>query len=108
MAQGNGETVLIVEDDAGVARLQQRRLERVGYRTASVGTPEEAVARLRQGGVDLVLLDYRLPGGLTGLDVYAQFKATGCDAPVIMVTGFSDEVVVIQALRAGVRDFVTK
>jgi PAS domain S-box-containing protein len=100
--------VLIVEDDPGVARLQQRRLERAGYTVVSVGTAEEGMLKLAQGGVELVLLDYRLPGGRTGLDVYAAMQAAGHDLPVIIVTGFSEEATVIKALRAGVRDFVTK
>lgn len=108
MVGGKGGTILIVEDDPGVARLQQRRLERAGYTVVSAGTAEEGMQKARQGGVELVLLDYRLPGDRTGLDVYAQLKATGHDVPVILVTGFSDEATVIQALRAGVRDFVTK
>src|SRR5688572_30273803 len=108
MADGRGVTILIVEDDPGVARLQQRRLERAGYCVVSAGTAEETMERVRQGGVELVLLDYRLPGDRTGLDLYAQLKAAGHDLPVILVTGFGDEAIVIQALRAGVRDFVSK
>jgi PAS domain S-box-containing protein len=108
MALEKNGTVLIVEDDEGVARLQQRRIERAGHNVSTAGTIEEAMAKIKAGGVLLILLDYRLPGERTGLDVYAQLKATGHDIPVIMVTGYGDEATVIQALRAGVRDFVTK
>ena len=58
--------------------------------------------------MDLILLDYRLPGGVDGLDFFTQVQAAGFDLPVILVTGFSNEATVIRALRAGVRDFVTK
>lgn len=108
MVHDRGGVVLIVEDDAGVARLQQRRLERAGYEVVVAGTAEEGLRRLEQGGVDLVLLDYRLPGDRTGLEIYAQLKEAGYDLPVILVTGFSEEAMVVRALRAGVRDFVTK
>ena len=108
MVYERDDVVLIVEDDAGVARLQQRRLERAGYQVFVAGTAEEGLCRLEQGGVDLVLLDYRLPGERTGLEVYAQLKEAGHDLPVILVTGFSEEAMVVRALRAGVRDFVTK
>jgi signal transduction histidine kinase len=101
-------TILILEDDPGVARLQQLGLQRAGYEAVATGTPEEAIARVRQGGVDLLLVDYRLPGAVNGLEFHEQLRAAGFDVPVILVTGFSDDVTVIRALRAGVRDFVTK
>ncbi len=100
--------VLIVEDDGGVATLQRKRLERAGFEAVSVATAEEALRVIRQGGVELIVLDYRLPGDMTGLDFYSQLKNAGYDLPVIMVTGFSEEATVVKALRAGVRDFVSK
>src|SRR5579883_1746536 len=108
MKEGRGKTVLILEDDPGVARLQQRGLERAGYTALTAGTPGEALARVRQGGVNLLLVDFRLPGPVNGLEFYDQLKAAGYDVPVILVTGFSDDDTVVRALRAGVRDFVTK
>jgi PAS domain S-box-containing protein len=101
-------TVLVVEDDPGIAELERERLEEVGYRTVLAATADEAIAALRAHPIDLILLDYRLPGGVDGLDFYARVKAAGFDVPVILVTGFSSEATVIQALRVGVRDFVTK
>lgn len=108
MAGGSGGTVLVVEDDPGVARLQKRRLEQAGYVVRTAATADEAQAAVETDGVELMVLDYRLPGGVTGLDLYARLKAAGHDVPVILVTGFSDDATVIQALRAGVRDYVTK
>jgi len=102
------KSLLIVEDDAGAARLQQQRLERAGFKTVTATSTEQALAIVDQGGIELVVLDYRLPGSSNGLDFYAQLKAAGHDLPVIMVTGYSDEATVIRALRTGVRDFLTK
>ena len=56
------ETILILEDDEGVARLQQLRLERAGYATVVFSTAEEALRHIRAGGIDLLVLDYRLSG----------------------------------------------
>ena len=102
------ETVLILEDDPGVARLQRLRLERAGYTVVAVTTPAEALARLRVGEVDLLVLDNRLDGGEEGLGFYTRLKADGLDLPVILVTGYSDDATIVRALRAGVRDYVFK
>jgi diguanylate cyclase (GGDEF)-like protein/PAS domain S-box-containing protein len=101
------DTILIVEDDLGVATLERRRLERDGYAVVCATTAKEALGCVEQGGVKLVLLDQGLPDA-TGLEFYERLKASGYDLPVIMVTGLSDEATVVEALRAGVRDFVTK
>ena len=108
MGPSTRATVLVVEDDEGIAELERGRLEEAGYQVEVAGTAESAFSVLTTRPVDLVLLDYRLPDGRDGLDFYARVKTAGLDPPVVLVTGFSDEATVIQALRAGVRDFVTK
>jgi two-component system cell cycle sensor histidine kinase/response regulator CckA len=102
------ETILVVEDDPGLARLQKIRLERSGFTTLIAGTFEEALEAVRNHPIDLVLLDFQLPGGHTGLDVQTALTTAGFAIPVVVVTGHHDEATVIKALRAGVRDFVTK
>ncbi len=99
MNEGKQPTILILEDDLGVARLQQHHLERAGYSVKVTGTPAEAMAHIERNGAELLLLDYRLPGQATGLDFYAHLKTSGQDLPVILVTGFSDDATVVKALR---------
>jgi PAS domain S-box-containing protein len=101
-------TILIVEDDEGVALLERRALERRGFRVSKVTTGAEALDALQNGLHDLVIMDYRLPDSTTGLDLLAKIKARGYDLPIIMVTGFSNESTAIEALRQGVRDFIPK
>jgi two-component system, cell cycle sensor histidine kinase and response regulator CckA len=108
MVAKHRERILVVEDDEGVASLERRHLERAGYEVCLAGTAQEALNHLGQLRVDLIVLDYRLPGNLDGLAFYNQVKAAGYDLPVILVTAFSTEATVIQALRLGVRDFVSK
>ncbi|MEW6353509.1 MAG: ATP-binding protein [Pseudomonadota bacterium] len=100
--------ILVVEDDNGIAALERRRLERAGNTVVTADTPDAAMEEIKRGDVELILLDYMLPGGLTGLEFYEQIKAAGYHVPVIMVTGLSDEATIVKALRAGVHDFVTK
>ncbi len=108
MAEGRRGTVLIVEDDPGIARLEALRLGRAGYEVAQAATAEEAMAAVRRGGIDLIVLDQRLRGDVSGLDFYGQLRAAGHDTPAILVTGLGDEETLIRAIRAGLRDFVPK
>jgi two-component system cell cycle sensor histidine kinase/response regulator CckA len=100
--------ILIVEDDQGVAVLERRQLERAGHQVIHVASAEEAAGALAEQHPDLLLLDYRLPSGVDGLAFLRQIREAGHDVPVILVTGFGNEALVIQAMRSGVRDFVTK
>src|SRR5690242_10904561 len=108
MGREKPATVLIVEDDEGLARLQRRRLERAGYEVACAANAADGLARARQGGVDLVVLDQNLPGGTSGLELYRQLKEAGYGVPAILVTALNDETIVLRALRAGVNDFLPK
>ena len=99
-------TVLVVEDDPGVATLERKRLERAGYVVRVAGSAAEALERLREEHVHLIVLDNRLPEGVEGLNFYADLKAKGIDILVIVVTGDSSEAVAIKAVRAQVRDYV--
>ena len=108
MGEGQQQTILIVEDDPGVASLEKKRLERARFSVVTAANPAEAMQRLRQHRIALMLIDYRLPGEIDGLTFYDQVKAAGYDLPVILVTGFGSEATAIRALRGGVRDFVIK
>ncbi len=108
MAGESKATVLVVEDDPGVSRLLVLRLERAGYHALVATTAAEALDRIRAEAVDLLLLDQQLPGGVTGLELFAQVRQAGFDVPAILVTGFTADTIVLQSLRAGVFDFVPK
>jgi signal transduction histidine kinase len=108
MSGGGKARILIVEDDLCVAQLQCRRLESAGYEVVVVATAPEALECARSGQVDLAILDYCLRGGITGLNLFEQFKSADLRLPVIIVTAFSEEGTIIKALRAGVSDFVPK
>ena len=99
--------ILIVEDDRGIALLQRRRLERAGFHVELATDVDTALSMLSRGGIALVLLDYRL-GETTGLDLHRRMKASGVEAPVILVSGAMEDATIVEALRAGIRDIVVK
>ncbi len=103
-----GGTILVLEDDPGIAHLERARLRRAGYDVEVAATAEEARQFIERGGVDLMVLDYRLKGTSNGLDLHNQLREAGLGVPSVLVTGFNDEALLAQALRAGVRDFIPK
>ena len=102
------ETILVVEDDAKTVRLEKRCLEAAGYTVLTAAHTDDAKKILGQGGIDLLVLDYGFPGGETGLAFFKTLRSSGFSLPVIMVTGLANEAIIIEALRAGVSDFITK
>lgn len=99
--------VLYIDDDAGLARLVQKALERRGYIVEFASNGEDGLARIREGGIDVVALDHYLPGG-TGLDVLAQIAGLEDRPAVVYVTGTVETAVAVAALKAGAADYVLK
>ncbi len=102
------ETVLIIEDDPGVARLESLHLRRAGFAVEHAINAVDGMQALRRGNVDLIVLDQNLQEGLSGLDFFEQLRASGDPTPAILVTGLSDERTLIRAVRGGLSDFVPK
>ena len=107
-APGHQGTILVLEDDPGIGRLQRLQLERAGYRVELASNTAEAREKLADGRIELLVLDYKLAEATNGLEFYRTLQHEGSDVPAILVTGFGDEARVIEAMRAGVRDFVSK
>jgi two-component sensor histidine kinase len=99
--------VLYVDDDPGLARLVQKTLEPRGYAFEHVTSASDAIARLAQGGIDVVALDHHMPD-LNGLDILPQIVALPDAPPVVYVTGSEDSRVAVAALKAGAIDYVWK
>lgn len=97
-------SLLVVEDDADQRFLIERRLQDMDVDVRMAATGEEALGSLN--GVDIVLLDYRLPD-MTGLEALEAIRRA--DGPsVMMVTGMGSESVAVEAMRSGAIDYVAK
>ena len=107
-AHENHFPVLILDDDEATLALERRILERAGFSVISAATAAEARQAVLAGRVALLVLDYRLGHVTSGIDFFRELRAEGRNLPAIMVTSFSDESKVIEALRAGIRDVVPK
>jgi two-component system phosphate regulon response regulator PhoB len=102
-------TVLMVDDDEPLVGLVRLSLQRAGHRVLAASGADEAMVLLRQGGVDLLLLDIQLPGlsGLEFLDLLKKDPAT-LRLPVILLTSRNEEKTRVHALKGGADDYVTK
>ncbi len=100
-------SVLIVEDDTGLADLYLHTLRECGIDCHVATTAAECHAYLRQQRPDLLLLDYSLPDqpALTLVDQLAEAHRL---PPFIVVTGHGDERVAVQAMKRGARDYLIK
>jgi DNA-binding response OmpR family regulator len=98
--------VMVVEDEAAVARGVQFALEREGYTVSVVPTGEEAVERFNELAPDLVLLDVRLPG-IDGFEVCRRLRRES-RAPILFLTARADEVDKVVGLEIGADDYVVK
>jgi len=100
-------SVLIVDDEAGMRNFLTKVLGPRCLRVESACNAEEASALLDQNHFDIVILDNIMPRK-TGLDWLKEQRKLGFFADVILITAFADLETAINALRAGVADFVLK
>ncbi|MDQ8153249.1 MAG: DUF3365 domain-containing protein [Gemmatimonadota bacterium] len=91
---GGTETILVVEDEAGVRSLLVRLLRRLGYTVLEASNGREALS-VWQGGsvsVDLLLTDMVMPGRMTGLELADAMRARVPGLKVIITSGYSGEL----------------
>ncbi len=100
-------TILVVDDEKNIRRTLRMVLEGEGYETDEAGTAEEGLARVKEGGVDLVILDVRLPG-MSGLDALERLRALDAELPVLMISGHASVGEAVRAVQSGATDFFEK
>jgi two-component system response regulator HydG len=99
--------LLVADDDPAVRQSLERALAREGYVVVLAPDGQTALERLREGGIDLVLSDLKMPG-LTGLELLRGVRAVAPDVDVIMLTAFGTVEEAVRAMKDGARDFLTK
>ena len=100
-------TILVVDDEPGIALLCVRILEKAGYDVTSETNPSKAIEYLGQNRVDLLLVDIRMPE-VDGFDVISRAKRAQPDIAVLVMTGFGTVETAIRALRQGVDGLLLK
>jgi class 3 adenylate cyclase len=106
---GAAKRLLVVDDNELNLEMLSRRLRVRGYDVSVARSGTDALVAIRNGRFDAVLLDVVMPG-LSGLDVLRSIreKLSPADLPVIMATAQDESDKVVEALRFGANDYVTK
>src|ERR1700688_3239542 len=99
--------LLYIDDDEGLARLVDRGLTRAGFNVVHAEGGEQGLARLAQGGIDVIALDQHMPG-LDGLETLERILAIANAPPVVFVTASQDSNIAVTALKAGAADYLVK
>ena len=105
--RGQGRAVLIIDDEATLARNVAVYLERLGWATQVAGSAEEGLAQYGEFRPDVVLLDHNLPG-ISGLQALARLRAIDPQACVVLMTGFGSIDLAVSAMREGAADYLAK
>lgn len=102
-----GGHILAVEDERSIRKLLRLYLDEAGYTVTEAADGAEALAKMRTGGIDLVLLDLMIPE-IDGLEVCRRIRADHPSIPIIMLTARDDEASRVTGLEMGADDYVTK
>jgi two-component system KDP operon response regulator KdpE len=106
MADGDGQTVLLVEDEPPIRRLLRTALAAHGYRLIESTTGEDGLQQAATRLPDLIILDLGLPD-VDGVEVIRRLREWSA-TPIIVLSARGQERDKIQALEAGADDYVSK
>ena len=100
--------VFVVDDDGAVRDALKTILEDEGYETVSLASSKEFLDALESGEEPAcILADVRMPQ-MSGLDLLKTMGARGIKVPMILITGFGDIPMAVEAMKAGAADFIEK
>jgi two-component system nitrogen regulation response regulator NtrX len=101
------ESILVVDDEAGVRSSLEGILGDEGYEVTGVESGEACLVVLEARRYDLLLLDVWLPG-IDGLETLARVRTLDTEVPVVVISGHGNIETAVKAVRMGAQDFVEK
>ena len=99
--------ILVIEDEPTLSRLLTYNLSQEGYQVETAAHGGEGLQMALRREFDLIILDIMLPG-MNGFEVLTQLRKQGSVTPVIILTARTAEDEVVQGLRIGADDYITK
>ena len=107
MSESKPVRILYMEDNVGLARLLQKKLEQAGYVVDLAFDGEEGLAMYEAGSYDVLAVDQDMPVH-SGIEVIRFLASQGSLPPTIMVTGTGSEETAVKAMKLGAGDYIVK
>jgi FixJ family two-component response regulator len=102
------QVVFVIEDDPSMRTAIKRLVEAVGLSVETFGSGKEFFDHTLPDVPACLVLDVRLPGGASGLDLQREMAEREMQLPIIFITGHGDIPMSVQAMKAGAVEFLTK
>lgn len=99
--------ILVIEDEPTLARLLSYNLTQEGYDTKVIEHGSDGLQAALHQPFDLIILDIMLPG-MNGFEILSKLRQKGIKTPVIILTARNAEEEIVQGLKYGADDYITK
>ena len=84
--------ILVADDEAEQLTMQRTLLEEMGYAVVTAGSPAEALAEIERSRPDLIVVDLGLPRASDGLRLIRGIRSSGCELPLIVLSGWPEDI----------------
>jgi two-component system response regulator RegA len=101
-------TILVVDDDATFRTRLVRALSMRGFPTREAGDVDSAIARAKEHKPARAIVDLRMPGGKSGLDLIAALMELDEEIQILVLTGYGSIATAVEAVRRGAIDYLSK
>ena len=106
-AAAKAENILIVDDEQTIRAFLRKVLDGEDYHCEEACNAEEALEKLQDDAISLVLLDIKMPGR-SGVELLPEIEASYPDTAVVMATAMSDASIAVQCMKHGAYDYIAK
>jgi two-component system, NtrC family, response regulator HydG len=101
------QKILVIDDDVAFCNLLVRFLTKNSFVVSTSFTAEEAKIKIKNESFDLILTDLRLPD-TDGISLLSEIKKTNPNIPILLMTGYSDVITAVKAIKNGADDYISK
>lgn len=103
----SGQSIFFVDDESAIRKVVSETLEEVGFLVNCFGNAKDCLKALKSQDCDLLIADVKMPA-MDGIELLRRAKRLVPWLPVLIVTGYGDIPLAVEAMQAGAEDFIEK